>query len=107
MTLQRGVDSTTASAHANQANVYLASDQRGEPRLRNGALDIGATENQGYTLTEVSGSSPQATGVTTSFTQPLAVILTETNTNIPLLGAVVSYVASTAASVNGESVRRQ
>ncbi|MHB1561420.1 MAG: choice-of-anchor Q domain-containing protein, partial [Isosphaeraceae bacterium] len=34
-----------------------ATDQRGEPRV--GAVDIGAFESQGFTLTSVAGSTPQ------------------------------------------------
>ena len=40
--LQRGYEGTTAAGHNAQASVFLALDQRGQPRDFNGLTDIGA-----------------------------------------------------------------
>ena len=42
LTVQRGVDGTTASAHASGTSLVLAADQRGVLRPANGKVDIGA-----------------------------------------------------------------
>ena len=38
----------------------ISTDQRGNPRLLNGKVDIGAFESQGFTLTVTTGSTPQS-----------------------------------------------
>jgi hypothetical protein len=45
-TVQRGVNGTTPAAHALNAPLYPATDQRGLPRVVNGLLDIGAVQRQ-------------------------------------------------------------
>jgi hypothetical protein len=46
LTVQRGVNGTTAAAHTSGAGLFLATDQRGPgyPRVVNGGVDIGAVE---------------------------------------------------------------
>ena len=76
-----------------------ATDQRGLGRV--GAVDIGAFESQGFTLTVVPGSTPQTSEIGTAFANPLAVIVTADNPIEPVNGGVVAFVAHPAA--NGAS----
>ncbi len=76
-----------------------ATDQRGEPRV--GAVDIGAFESQGFTMTPVAGSTPQAAAIGAAFADPLAVAVTANNPVEPVDGGVVGFVADPAA--NGAS----
>ena len=72
------------------------TDQRGLGRV--GAVDIGAFESQGFTLTVVAGSSPQTSNIGTPFANPLAVTVTANNPVEPVNGGVVSFVANAAAN---------
>jgi parallel beta-helix repeat protein len=73
-----------------------ALDQRGVGRV--GAVDIGAFESRGFTLTLVAGSTPQTANIGTAFANPLAVTVTANNPIEPVNGGVVSFVAN---RVNG------
>ena len=68
-----------------------ATDQRGEPRV--GAVNIGAFESQGFTMTLVAGSTPQAAAIGAAFANPLAVVVTANNPVEPVDGGVVGFVA--------------
>ena len=72
------------------------TDQRGLGRV--GAVDIGAFESQGFTLTVVPGSTPQTSNIGTAFANPLAVTVTANNPVEPVNGGVVSFVANPAAN---------
>ena len=67
------------------------TDQRGSGRV--GAVDIGAFESQGFTLTPVPGSTPQTASIGTPFANPLAVTVTANNPVEPVDGGVVSFAA--------------
>ncbi len=67
------------------------TDQRGLGRV--GAVDIGAFESQGFSLTPVAGSTPQTSKIGTPFA-PLAVTVTANNPIEPVNGGVVSFVAN-------------
>ncbi len=73
----------------------LTTDQRGAgfPRVINGSVDIGAFESQGFTLTPVTGSTPQGTPVNSPFANPLAVIVTANNPLEPVAGGIVTFSA--------------
>src|SRR5208337_2619199 len=73
----------------------LTTDQRGAgfPRVINGTVDIGAFESQGFTLTPVTGSTPQGTPVNSAFANPLAVIVTANNPLEPVAGGIVTFSA--------------
>ena len=60
----------------------LTTDQRGKP-LDRPRPDIGAYQSQGYILSVVAGSTPQSTNGGSSFSDPLAVMLTQNGTNLP------------------------
>jgi len=72
------------------------TDQRGLGRV--GAVDIGAFESQGFTLTVVAGSSPQTSNIGTAFANPLAVSVTANNPVEPVNGGVVTFVAKPAST---------
>ena len=72
------------------------TDQRGLGRV--GAVDIGAFESQGFTLTTVAGSTPQTSNIGTAFANPLAVSVTANNPVEPVNGGVVTFVANPAAN---------
>ena len=67
------------------------TDQRGLSPV--GGVDIGAFESQGFTLTVVSGSSPQSTAPGTAFPKPLTVIVTANNPVEPVNGGVITFTA--------------
>ena len=97
----RGANGTTASTHLGGASVYLASDQRGY--TRGGAGDIGAFQDQGFTLTPVNGSTPQTVLFGEPF--PLAVMVTANDIGPfvnPVTGGVITFTASPAT--DGASV---
>ena len=79
----------------------LTTDQRGLPRVVGTSVDIGAFESQGFTLTPVTGSTPQGTPVNSPFANPLAVIVTANNPMEPVAGGVVTFSApASGASAN-------
>src|ERR1019366_578334 len=59
------------SINAGTSTGAPTTDQRGDSRV--GAVDIGAFESQGFTLTKVSADDNQSTTVSTNFTNPLSV----------------------------------
>jgi hypothetical protein len=72
------------------------TDQRGLPRV--GAVDIGAFESRGFTLTLVPGGTLQTSPIGTPFANPLAVTVTANSPAEPVDGGVVSFAAN---RVNG------
>ncbi len=70
----------------------IATDQRGATRATSGAVDIGAFQDQGYTVAVVSGSG-QTTDVSTAFPNPLVAALTEDFANDPIPGASLTFTA--------------
>jgi CSLREA domain-containing protein len=77
-----------------------ATDQRGKGRV--GAVDIGAFESQGFTLTPVAGSTPQSAIVGAAFANPLAVTVKANNPVEPVNGGVIKFVVN---PVNGASAK--
>jgi CSLREA domain-containing protein len=75
------------------------TDQRGLGRV--GAVDIGAFESQGFTLTPVAGSTPQTAVVGKAFANPLAVTVKPNNPVEPVNGGVIKFVVNPAT--NGAS----
>ncbi len=67
----------------------VTTDQRGrlDPGL---AFNIGAFQDQGYTLTAASGGN-QSTPVNTSFGAPLVAVLTENFQDVPLPGVTIGF----------------
>jgi hypothetical protein len=92
LSVSRGYNSTTAATHNSGAGIYNAFDQRGQPRLYNGALDIGAFESQGFTITASSGRV-QSTDVNTNFPNPLTVTVTANYPLEPVSGGMVTFTA--------------
>jgi CSLREA domain-containing protein len=82
----------------------LTTDQRGYPR--GSSIDIGAFQDQGFTLTPVTGSTPQSTVVATAFGNLLAVIVTANNTpqfTNPVDGGQVTFTAPASSATAGLS----
>ena len=77
----------------------LSTDQRGVAVAA--SPDIGAFQSQGFVLTVVPDSTPQATATDTEFANPLAVTVTAIDPIEPVEGGVVSYSANPAQ--NGAS----
>jgi hypothetical protein len=82
----------SAAIGAGAADSGIATDQRGAPRPTTGAIDMGAFQDQGYTLA-VSSGSPQATMISQPFSAPLVVVLTEDFSHAPLPGATIGFAA--------------
>jgi Ca2+-binding RTX toxin-like protein len=77
----------------------LTADQRGF--APSSMADIGAFQDQGFVLTPVTSSTPQAAGVGTAFTNPLAVTVTANNTSQftnPVDGGIIGFTVNPAAS---------
>ena len=70
----------------------LTTDQRGLP-LDTPKPDIGAFQSQGFTLTPVTGSTPQSALIGDPFANPLAVTITAKDTGDPVDGGVVTFTA--------------
>ncbi|MEB3309851.1 MAG: choice-of-anchor Q domain-containing protein [Snowella sp.] len=78
----------------------VTTDQRGITRIVNGTVDIGAFESRGFTLTPISGSTPQTTNVTQSFANPLAVQVTSLD-GFAVTGGTVNFTSNgTSANAN-------
>jgi hypothetical protein len=78
----------------------ITADQRGIT-LPGTDVDIGAFQSQGFTLTPVSGSTPQSTIVDTSFANPLAVTVTANDPLEPVAGSLIAFsIPSTVASAS-------
>jgi hypothetical protein len=86
----------------NNANAPVGDDQRGATRIFGSAVDIGAFESQGFSLTPLANTTPQSTNINTSFTQPLGVQVTENfvNAPIPAPNILVTF-APSSSSANG------
>lgn len=78
----------------------LTTDQRGDP-LDTPAPDIGAYQSQGYSWSVVAGSTPQSTTADSTFSDPLAVMLTQNGTNSPVPGTTVTFTVTPGS--NGAS----
>jgi fibronectin-binding autotransporter adhesin len=72
------------------------TDQRNEPRQ--GHVDIGAFQSQGFSLNPVTGSTPQSAVTNAGFTNPLAVSVTAVNKVEPVDGGVISFFAPTSGA---------
>jgi fibronectin-binding autotransporter adhesin len=70
----------------------LTTDQRGLPRVVGAAVDIGAFESSGFTLTLVAGND-QSTPPNTAFPTALEVSVTPNNPGDPVDGGVVTFTA--------------
>jgi hypothetical protein len=75
----------------------ITSDQRGASRATSGATDIGAFQDQGYTLAVASGS-PQHTVVSQAFANPLVAVLTESFASSPLPGVAIGFSAPSSGA---------
>ena len=81
----------------------ITTDQRGIARPTFGPVDIGAFQSQGFTMTLVTGSTPQSAGVGTAFANALAVEVTANDTDEPVLNGVVNFTvdpSDTGAAAN-------
>ena len=78
----------------------LTTDQRGDP-LDTPTPDIGAYQSQGYSWSVVAGSTPQSTNGGSSFSDPLAVMLTQNGTNSPVPDTTVTFTVNPGS--NGAS----
>ncbi len=87
----------SAAIGAGTAQSGVTTDQRGAPRPTSGAVDIGAFQDQGYTVA-VSSGSPQSTLVSQAFNAPLVALLTENFANAPLPGATIDFTAPSSGA---------
>ncbi len=86
----------------NNANAPVGDDQRGATRIFGSAVDIGAVESQGFSLTPLANTTPQSANINTSFAQLLGVQVTENFVNSPILAPniLVTFTQS-SSSANG------
>ena len=66
----------------------VTTDQRGENRIVNGSVDIGAFESSGFTIAVTSGSGQTAGAV---FPEPLVATVTAINLMEPVAGGLVTF----------------
>jgi hypothetical protein len=77
----------------------VTTDQRGDSRIVNGTVDIGAYESEGFTIA-TTGGTPQSTLAGSAFATKLGVKVTSKNANLTnLAGGQVTF----TAPVNGAS----
>ena len=72
------------------------TEQRGEPRQ--GHVDIGVFQSQGFLLTPVLDRTPESTVARHRFTNALGVTVTPVNKLEPVDGGVVSFAAPMAGA---------
>jgi hypothetical protein len=72
------------------------TDQRGDPRTTDGAVDIGAFQSRGFTIAVSSGNSQSAT-VNTAFAAPLVALVSSSHGE-PVEGGVVTFTAPASAA---------
>ncbi len=74
----------------------VEADQRGEP-LDSPNPDIGAFQSQGFTLTPVTGSTPQTTTTGSNFAESLSITITPNNPEEPVAGGIVNFTLTPAS----------
>ncbi len=74
----------------------LSTDQRGLP-LDTPNPDIGACQNQGFSISLLSGSG-QSAASGSQFSEPLAVTVTAKDSDDPVAGALISYTVHAASN---------
>jgi hypothetical protein len=84
----------------------VTTDQRGQPRLYGGNIDVGAVESQGYAFTALSGSGQTAT-IFTSFTSPLVTQIVPNFSLDPVDGGLVNFKANTGSFGQSASLSTQ
>ena len=87
----------SAAIGAGTATSGITADQRGAPLPTSRAVDIGAFQDQGYTVA-VSSGSPQSTLVSQPFSAPLVALLTENFASAPLPGATIEFSAPSSGA---------
>jgi predicted outer membrane repeat protein len=87
----------SAAIGAGTAQSGVTTDQRGAPLPASGAVDIGAFQDQGYTVA-ISSGSPQSTLANQLFSVPLVAQLTENFANAPLPGATIGFSAPSSGA---------
>ena len=75
----------------------VKTDERGVTRPSTG-VDIGAFQSHGFTLTPVSGSTPQSAVIDTAFANPLAVTVTANDSLEPVAGGVIAFAAPSSGA---------
>jgi hypothetical protein len=88
--------SPAIDAGSNAAN-SASVDQRGDARVYDGTVDIGAFESQGFTLAPLAGSTPQTTAPGAAFAHPLGVTVTSNDGVLPVAGGTVHFTVNTAS----------
>jgi uncharacterized repeat protein (TIGR01451 family) len=73
-----------------------ATDQRGDPRVVNGAIDIGSFESQGFQIT-VNGGSSQGSFLGTQFQAPFSVTVSSADGE-PVIGGTVTFAGPSTSS---------
>ncbi len=91
--IDAGVNAYAVDASGNP----LTTDQRGLPRIFNGAVDIGAFESGGFTIAVTSGGG-QATTILTAFPAPLIATVTANNPGEPVAGGLVAFTPPSSAA---------
>jgi CSLREA domain-containing protein len=83
--------SPAIDAGSNAAAAGLSTDQRGQPRVSGGTVDIGAFESRGFNVV-LTGGGGQSTQVNTAFANPLAVTVSSID-GASVAGGTVSFTA--------------
>ena len=81
----------------NNAYNTASADQRGDARVVNGTVDIGAFESQGFTLIPIRGSTPQTAARGAAFANPLGVTVASNDGVSPVVGGTINFAANPAA----------
>jgi len=87
----------SAAIGAGEGIGSINTDQRGASRVTSGQPDIGALQDQGYTVAVASGS-PQGAVKSHAFADPLVAQLTEDFASSPLPGVTIDFSAPTTGA---------
>ena len=88
----------SAAIGAGTAQSGITTDQRGASRPTSGAVDIGAFQDQGYTVADFVGEPSKHNGRARLFNAPLVAVLTENFANAPLPGATIDFTAPSSGA---------
>jgi hypothetical protein len=104
LTVIRGVNGTSAIAHSTGAGLYPTADQRGIGRPTTGSPDMGAFQSQGFSVSVISGDSPQSAQPNAAFTNPLGVSVTAIASGEPVDGGVITFTVLTGSDGQGATL---
>ncbi|HEV3342745.1 MAG TPA: DUF4214 domain-containing protein [Pirellulales bacterium] len=94
LTVTRGVNGTTATAH-NSGDPIDLRDERG---VFSSSNSVGSFQTLGFVVAAQANTTPQSAAVSTAFASALAATVTANDPNAPVNGGVITYTAATSGA---------